>query len=75
MPKKYKEARQISKLKVIEAAAKLGISQPTLSAWEGERKSPSVEGLEKMADLYGVSADYPLAAVSREEAIRLFPFQ
>ncbi len=60
MPKKYKEARQISKLKVIEAAAKLGISQPTLSAWEGERKSPSVEGLEKMADLYGVSTDYLL---------------
>ncbi len=35
MPRKYKEARQINKLKVIEAAAKLGISQPTLSAWEG----------------------------------------
>ncbi len=60
MPRKYKEARQINKLKVIEAAAKLGISQPTLSAWEGERKSPSVEGLEKMADLYGVSTDYLL---------------
>ncbi len=60
MPRKYKEARQINKLKVIEAAAKLGVSQPTLSAWEGERKSPSVEGLEKMADLYGVSTDYLL---------------
>jgi len=60
MPKKFREARQINKLKVIEAAAKLGISQPTLSAWEGGRKSPSVEGLEKMADLYGVSTDYLL---------------
>lgn len=60
MPRKFKEARQINKLKVIEAAAKLGISQPTLSAWEGERKSPSLEGLEKMADLYGVSTDYLL---------------
>ncbi len=60
MPRKYKEARQINKLKVVEAAAKLGISQPTLSAWEGERKSPSVEALEKMADLYGVSTDYLL---------------
>lgn len=60
MPRKYKEARQINKLKVIEAAARVGISQPTLSAWEGERKSPSVEGLEKMADLYGVSTDYLL---------------
>ncbi len=33
MPKQFKTARQINKLKVIEAAEKLGISQPTLSAW------------------------------------------
>lgn len=60
MPRNFKKARQINKLKVIEAAEKLGISQPTLSAWEGERKSPSIEGLEKMADLYGVTTDYLL---------------
>ena len=45
MPRYFKKARQINNLKVIEAAEKLSISQPTLSAWEGERKSPSVEGL------------------------------
>lgn len=39
MPKQFKTARQINKLKVIEAAEKLGVSQPTLSAWEGERKA------------------------------------
>lgn len=60
MARNFKKARQINKLKVIEAADKLGISQPTLSAWEGERKSPSIEGLEKMADLYGVTTDYLL---------------
>lgn len=60
MPRKFKEARQINKLKVIEAAAKLGVSQPTLSAWEGERKSPGLDHLENMADLYGVSTDYLL---------------
>lgn len=60
MPRKFKEARQINKLKVIEAAAKLGVSQPTLSAWEGERKSPGLDNLENMADLYGVSTDYLL---------------
>lgn len=60
MPRNFKKARQINKLKAIEAADKLGISQPTLSAWEGERKSPSIEGLEKMADLYGVTTDYLL---------------
>ena len=42
MPKQFKTARQINKLKITEAAEKLNISQPTLSAWEGERKSPSI---------------------------------
>lgn len=60
MPKRFKTARQINKLKVIEAAEKLGISQPTLSAWEGERKSPSIDGLENMANLYGVTTDFLL---------------
>lgn len=32
MPRYFKKARQINNLKVIEAAEKLGISQPTLSA-------------------------------------------
>lgn len=40
MPRKFKEARQINKLKIIEAAAKLGISQPTLSAWGGGNGNP-----------------------------------
>lgn len=60
MPRQFKQARQINKLKMTEAADKLGISQPTLSAWEGERKSPSIDGLEHMADLYGVTTDFLL---------------
>ena len=67
MPRKYKEARKINKLKAIEAAAKLGVSQPTLSAWEGERKSPTVENLENIADLYGVTTDYLLGRTSSKE--------
>lgn len=38
----------------------LGVSQPTLSAWEGERKNPSVESLIQMSELYGVSVDFLL---------------
>ena len=60
VPRQFKTARQINKLKVIEAAKKLGVSQPTLSAWEGERKSPGLDNLENMADLYGVTADFLL---------------
>ncbi len=60
MPKQFKAARQTNKLKVIEAAEKLGVSQPTLSAWKGERKSPSIDSLENMANLYGVTTDFLL---------------
>ena len=60
MPRQFKQARNINKLKMTDAASKLGISQPTLSAWEGERRSPSIESLEHMADLYGVTTDFLL---------------
>lgn len=60
MPRQFKQARLINNLKMTEAAEKIGISQPTLSAWEGERKSPSIDGLENMADLYGTTTDYLL---------------
>ncbi len=56
----FREARKLNNLKLIEAAKLLDVSQPTLSAWEGGRKSPSLDSLEKMADLYGVSTDFLL---------------
>lgn len=65
MPRQFKQARLINNLKMTEAAEKLGISQPTLSAWEGERKSPSIDGLENMADLYGTTTDYLLGRTER----------
>ena len=73
MPRYFKKARQINNLKVIEAAEKLGISQPTLSAWEGERKSPSVEGLEKMSDLYGVTTDFLLGRSEHGISVQSVP--
>ena len=66
MKNKFRTARQLKKLKVIEAAELLGISQPTLSAWETGNKVPSVEGLEKMADLYGVTTDFLLGRIDSE---------
>ena len=54
----------------------LGVSQPTLSAWEGERKNPSVESLIQMSELYGVSVDFllglPEARYHREEQAEAF---
>ena len=60
MPRNFKKARQIKKIKVSDAAEQLGVSQPALSSWESGRKSPTLDNLEKMVELYGVSADYLL---------------
>lgn len=68
MKNKFRTARQLKKLKVIEAAELLEISQPTLSAWETGNKAPSVEGGEKMADLYGVTTDFLLGRTDSEHS-------
>lgn len=39
MPRQFKQARQINKLKMTEAADKLGISQPMLNFWAGQVKT------------------------------------
>lgn len=61
-----KEARLRNKMTIEEARAKLGVSQPTLNAWEAGRKAPSIDSLENMANLYGVTTDFLLG---RPEAI------
>ena len=61
----YKNARLRKNLKVIEAAKLLGVSQSTLSSWEAERKSPPIEKLIRMADLYEVSTDYLLGYIAK----------
>ena len=55
----------------------LSVSQPTLSAWEGERKNPSVESLIQMSELYGVSVDFllglPEARYHRADMLQPIP--
>ena len=60
MSRQFKAARRMNHLKLNEAADKLGVSQPTLSSWESGRKTPTVDNLIKMADLYGVTTDFLL---------------
>ena len=64
MPRQFKNARLIKHLKVADAMKLLGVSQPTLSAWEDGRKSPSIDKLELMADVYETSTDYLLGPIS-----------
>lgn len=60
MPRQFKTARKMCNLKLTEAAKILGVSQPTLSSWESGRKSPTIDSILKMAELYKVSTDYLL---------------
>lgn len=47
-------------MRIIDAAEKLGLSQSTLSAIENGVKSTTLDNIEKMAELYGVTTDFLL---------------
>ena len=44
-----------------------------MSAWEGERKSPNIDNLEKMAELYSVTTDFPLGRMDPSQLDELIP--
>lgn len=60
MARQYKLARKMKNITLTAAANELGVSQPALSSWESERKSPSIEALIRMAKFYGVTTDFLL---------------
>lgn len=60
MKRRFKEARLRNDLTISVVAEKLGVSQQAVRTWENEHKMPSVETLEKLADLYSVTMDYLL---------------
>ena len=58
MARQYKLARKMKKITLTVAAEDLGVSQPTLSAWESGRRSPTIEALIRMYEYYGVTVDF-----------------
>lgn len=44
----------------MELAHRLGVSKQSVSNWESNNIQPSIELLEKIADLFGVTTDYLL---------------
>ncbi len=56
LAKRLKEARKKAGLRAVAAAAELGVTRQTLSAWEreGRGQSPSDENIRAAAILYGV---------------------
>lgn len=73
MSRQFREARKKNNLKLTVAAKMLGVSQPTLSSWEAGRKSPTIDNLAKMADLYGVTTDYLLGRGGGQETETSLP--
>ena len=67
MAKQYRLARKMKKIALTEAAKELGVSQPTLSNWESERKAPSIESVIRMAEYYGVTTDFLLGRTNEED--------
>ena len=49
-------------------AARLGVSLPTIRAWEQEKSSPSHEMLVSICRLYHISADYLLGLTDVDPA-------
>ena len=60
MSYRFKEARIQSGISQKDAAEQLQVSAATVNNWESGRRLPTIDTLEKMADLYGVSTDYLL---------------
>jgi|GluameStandDraft_1065615.scaffolds.fasta_scaffold07368_2 transcriptional regulator with XRE-family HTH domain len=62
---RLQELRKKCNLSQKEAAKRLGVSRATVSAYERNIKSPSIETLERMALLYHASVDFMLGLEHR----------
>lgn len=62
---RLKELRKSKKMTQAQAANRLNLSKTTISGYENNIKTPSLEVLKNLANLYGVSADYILGLESR----------
>lgn len=65
-----------------DIAGRLGVSPATYAKWEGGKNQPNIENLRKLADLFGVSADYLIGRSDYKKVIKLeapgqklFPWQ
>ena len=70
MAYRFREAREKAGLSTYEVAKRIGVSQPAVTNWDNGTKSPSIDTLCKLADLYCVSTDYLLG---RDEPVESIP--
>ena len=62
---RLRELRKNKKMTQAQTAMRLNLSKTTISGYENNVKTPSLEVLTKLAVLYGVSADYILGLENR----------
>ena len=70
MSYRFKDARVQSGISQKDAAEQLQVSAATVNNWESGRRLPTIDALEKMADLYGVSTDYLLGSTDSSTPFR-----
>lgn len=57
---RLKELRRVRNFSQVELSKMLGISQKAFSHWETQKTDPTIEHVERLADIFGVSIDYLL---------------
>ena len=57
---KIRRLRTAHGITQVELAHRLGVSKQSVSNWESNTIQPSIELMEKIADLFGVTTDYLL---------------
>lgn len=63
---RLRELRVQKKLTQAQVAKRLSLSKATISGYENNIKTPSLDVLVKLANLYGVSSDYILGLQSHQ---------
>ena len=53
-PNRVKELRERAGMQQKEVAIAVGITRPTVSEWENQKKNPSGERLERLVEIFGV---------------------
>lgn len=66
--RRVRESRGVSQKTL---AAKMGVSIPTISMWEGDHRRPSIERLAKICEILNASAEDLLAGVGSNELSHL----
>ncbi len=70
---RIKELREGKKWSQEELAAKMGITQDSISLWEKNRRTPNTQYVIALCNLFEISSDY-LLGIENEEGIKKYSY-